>query len=301
MFDLIAGTSTGGILTLGLTAPDPTNPHQPRYRAEELVALYEQKGQAIFSHPLWYRLVTVFGLLGSKYAVRGLDATLEAYFGDARLKDAVTDVLITSYDLESRDSWFLASYKAQANPANNDFPIRHVARATSAAPTYFRPERLSLQPATAMVDGGVFANNPAVCAYVEAIKRHGPTDILVVSIGTGQVKTPIHYLQARTWGLLGWARQVINVFMDGVSDTVEHQASWLLPDRDGKPRYYRFQTELPPGTGSMDDTSPGHIQALIQAAQTIISTNSDKIDTLCELLLIDAPVPASTATPNVEQ
>ena len=138
------------------------------------------------------------------------------------------------------------------------------------------------QPATAMVDGGVFANNPAMCAYVEAIKLHGPGDILVVSLGTGQEKTPIHYLQARTWGLIGWARQLINVFMDGVSDTVEHQLGWLLPDRDGTPRYFRFQTELPPGMGSMDDTSPKRIEALKQAAQALITANTDKIDTLCQ-------------------
>jgi patatin-like phospholipase/acyl hydrolase len=289
MFDLIAGTSTGGILALGLTTPDPANPGEPRYRAEELVDLYVEKGHLIFKSSLWYRLLTLFGLFGSKYTVSGLDATLQAYFGEARLKDAVTEVLITSYDLESRDSWFLARHKARET-ADSDFPIRDVARATSAAPTYFRPGRLLLQPPTAMVDGGVFANNPAMCAYVEAIKLHGLQDILVVSLGTGQVKTPIHYLQARTWGLIGWARQLISVFMDGVSDTVEHQVGWLLPEKDGKRRYFRFQTELPPGMGSMDDTSPERIEALKQIAAMLITTDREKIDTLCELLTVDAAV-----------
>jgi uncharacterized protein len=287
MFDLVAGTSTGGILALGLTAEDPANPGRPRYRADDLVSLYAEKGHLIFRSSLWYRLLTLFGLFGSKYTVSGLDATLEAYFGEARLKDAITEVLITSYDLESRDSWFLARHKARET-AESDFPIREVARATSAAPTYFRPERLLQQPATAMIDGGVFANNPAMCAYVEAIKLHGPGDIVVVSLGTGQEKTPIHYLQARTWGLIGWARQLINVFMDGVSDTVEHQVGWLLPDRDGTPRYFRFQTELPPGMGSMDDTSPKRIEALEQVAQTLITADTEKIDTLCRLLTSDA-------------
>jgi patatin-like phospholipase/acyl hydrolase len=283
MFDLIAGTSTGGILALGLTTPDPADPGRPRYSAQDLVDLYAEKGHQIFRSSLWYRLVTLLGLFGSKYTVTGLDRTLSAYFGDARLKDAVSEVLITSYDLESRDSWFLARHKARADPGS-DFPVRHVARATSAAPTYFRPERLVLQPPTAMVDGGVFANNPAMCAYVEAIKLHGRQDVVVVSLGTGQVKTPIHYLQARTWGLIGWARQLISVFMDGVSDTVEHQLGWLLPDRDGKPRYFRFQVELPPGMGSMDDTSPERIAALREIAQTLIATNEKGLATLTELL-----------------
>jgi patatin-like phospholipase/acyl hydrolase len=287
MFDLIAGTSTGGILALGLTTPDPSHPRSPRYRAEDLVSLYAEKGHLIFRSSLWYRLVTLFGLFGSKYAVSGLEATLRAYFGDARLREAVTEVLITSYDLESRDSWFLARHKALADEGS-DFLVRDVARATSAAPTYFRPQRLLQQPPTAMVDGGVFANNPAMCAYVEAIKLHPEQrDIFVVSLGTGQVKTPIHYLQARTWGLVGWARQLISVFMDGVNDTVEHQLGWLLPDQNGAPRYFRFQTELPPGMGSMDDTSPQRIDALKQTAQALIAANTDRIDALCHLLTGD--------------
>jgi patatin-like phospholipase/acyl hydrolase len=284
MFDLIAGTSTGGIIALGLTTPDPADPARPRYSAEDLVTLYTEKGKRIFDHSLWYRLVTILGLIGSKYAVSGLDATLSEYFGDARLKDAITEVVLTSYDLESRDSWFLARHKARADPSS-DFLMHRVARATSAAPTYFRPERLLEAPPTAMVDGGVFANNPAMCAYVEAIKLHGPGDIMVVSLGTGKVKTPIHFMQARTWGLVGWARALISVFMDGVSDTVEHQVGWLLPDRDGSPRYFRFQVELPPGTGSLDDTSPQRIEVLKQAAATLIAANGETLDALCRLLL----------------
>lgn len=290
MFDLIAGTSTGGILALGLTTPDPGDPSKPRHRAEEMVSLYAEKGSTIFGLSLGRRLLTVFGLFGSKYAVRGLNDTLESFFGESRLKDAVTEVLITSYDLESRDSWFLARHKARADE-KSDFKMREVARSTSAAPTYFRPKQLSLAPATAMVDGGVFANNPAMCGYVEAIKLHGEQDTIVVSLGTGQVKTPISYRTARAWGLIGWVRPLIGIFMDGVAATVEHQLTWLLPDRNGQPRYFRIQAALPPGMGSMDNTKPEHITALKQQAQKIIDANKTQIDDLCVLLSDTSPLP----------
>jgi predicted acylesterase/phospholipase RssA len=291
MFDLIAGTSTGGILALGLTTPDPNDPSKPRYRAEEFVGMYEEKGSAIFGNSLGHRLLTLFGLFGSKYAVRGLEETLRTYFGDSRLKDAVAEVLITSYDLEQRDSWFLARHKAREDSAANDFPMAQVARATSAAPTYFRPERLSVDPPTALVDGGVHSNNPAMCAWVETVKLHGQQDIVLVSLGTGGVKTPISYAKARAWGLIGWVRPLIGIFMDGVAATVEHELGWLLTPKDGEQRYFRFQAALPPGMGSMDDVSSEHIAALKQQAQLIIDNNKSELDDLCRLLTDSRPPP----------
>lgn len=302
MFDLIAGTSTGGILALGLTTPDPSDTTKPRYTAQDLVGLYAQKGDVIFNRSLAHRLLTLFGLLGSKYAVRGLDETLRTYFGNSRLKEAVAEVLITSYDLEKRDSWFLARHKAHEDSAANDFPMVQVARATSAAPTYFRPERLSVTPPTAMIDGGVHSNNPAMCAWVETVKLHGQQDILVVSLGTGQVKTPISYMRARAWGLIGWVRPLIGIFMDGVAATVDHELNWLLTQHDGEPRYFRFQADLPPGMGSMDDTSPEHIVALKQQAQQIIEDNEKQLDDLCLLLNDTRPLPpdkGAVAAPSI--
>jgi predicted acylesterase/phospholipase RssA len=294
-FDLIAGTSTGGILALGLTTPDPDDPSKPRYRAEELVAMYAEKGSTIFGLSLGHRLLTVFGLFGSKYAVGGLDKTLRGYFGDSRLKDALAEVLITSYDLETRDSWFLARHKAREDSATNDFPMVQVARATSAAPTYFRPERLTDDPPTAMIDGGVHSNNPALCAWVETVKLHGQQDILLVSIGTGRVKTPISFAKARAWGLIGWVRPLFGIFMDAVAATVEHELGWLLTPKNGEPRYFRFQAELPPGMGSMDNTSPEHIAALKQQAQLIIERNRKELDDLCVLLSDARPRPPDKA------
>lgn len=290
MFDLIAGTSTGGILALGLTVPDPDDPMKPQHRAEELVALYAQRGNVIFRRTFWHTLLTLGGLLGNKYPLRGLEQTLRSYFGDSRLKEATTEVVITSYDLESRDAWFLARHKAR-DDAKNDFPMRDVARSTSAAPTYFAAERLPSGAPTAMVDGGVFANNPAMCAYVETIKLHGDRDIFVLSLGTGQVTTPIHYRKARAWGLIGWARPLIDVIFDGQSDTVDHQLSKLLPGLNGSPRYMRFQTELPKGMGAMDNTSPAHIAALQAEAKKIVEAGSAEIDQLCAILT-GAPVVA---------
>jgi patatin-like phospholipase/acyl hydrolase len=284
LFDLIAGTSTGGILALGLVAPDESG--GPRYSAEDLGGLYEREGKRIFARSLWHRAIALENLLDEKYEASGLESVLTKYFGDSRLKDAVTEVLVTSYELETRQPWFFARHKARNDPAY-DFEMRFVARATSAAPTYFEPEELTAtRPHGGLVDGGVFANNPALCAYVETKDLHPDHDeILVVSLGTGQHTRPIHYADAKGWGLALWAKPILNVVFDGVSDTVDHEMKILCKDTDdGDPRYYRFQTELNVGSDDMDNATATNLLALKAKAQDVISQNDAVLDKLCHEL-----------------
>jgi patatin-like phospholipase/acyl hydrolase len=289
LFDLVAGTSTGGILALGLVTPQADG--QPAYSAADLVGLYEHEGAAIFATSLWLRipvLRTLLELAGTKYPALNIEPVLRRFFGDVRLSQALVPVLVTGYELEKRDPWFFRSERAKTRPAY-DFPMRDVARATSAAPTYFpplgirapRPERM-----WALVDGGVFANNPAMCAYVEArTLRPGANDVLVVSLGTGQTARPIPYRQAKSWGIAGWARPLLSVVFDGESDVVDYQLEQLLKPGPGGPRrHYRFQTALDPAEMAIDDASPGHIERLKALAQRIIARNDAALTALATVL-----------------
>jgi patatin-like phospholipase/acyl hydrolase len=282
LFDLVAGTSTGGILALGLVKPSAGDPTMPEYRAEELRALYVKEGKRIFERSLWHRAIALDSLLDEKYEAKGIESVLKQYFGEARLKDAVTETLVTSYELETREPWFFARHKAQHDPAF-DFEMRFVARATSAAPTYFEPARLTSIPHGGLVDGGVYANNPAMCAYVELLDLHPKAeDVLVVSLGTGQHTRPIHVEDASRWGLALWAKPVLNVVFDGVSDTVDHQLAILCKDTpNGEPRYYRLQTELDIGSDDMDNATATNIAALERKAQQLLEEQADKLDRLC--------------------
>jgi uncharacterized protein len=159
-FDLIAGTSTGGILALGLTLPGEGG--NPKYAAKELIGLYEREGLRIFSRPVGHRMASVEGISEEKYPSEGIETVLEEYFADARLKEALTQVLVPSYEIQLRAPFFFRSERAKSD-ADYDFPMRQVARATSAAPTYFEPAKVEVPGPVdyyALVDGGVFANNP---------------------------------------------------------------------------------------------------------------------------------------------
>ena len=129
LFDLVAGTSTGGILALALTKPDATG--RPAYTAGQLATLYENDGQEIFSRTVWHRMWAMGDILNSKYTGQGIETVLEQFFGETRLSQALKEVLITSYEIERRIPWLFKSRKAR-NMADYDFPMKVVARATSA-------------------------------------------------------------------------------------------------------------------------------------------------------------------------
>jgi len=281
LFDVVAGTSTGGILALGLTVPKA--PGHPLYQAEEFAEMYEREGRRIFSRSVFRTLFTTDSLFWKKYSSDGIEQVLAEYFGDSRLRDAATDVLITSYELERRFPFFFKSTNARCR-SDYDFPARDVARATSAAPSYFAPMKIPTGTNSdhyTLIDGGVFANNPAACALVEARTTHPNAErYLVVSLGTGSLMQTLPLNLAQYWGAVRWVKPLLDAVFDGVSSTVDFQLRQLLPDD-----YYRFQTTLSGHNHGLDDASPENITALKGLASALIEEKSADLEQVSEELV----------------
>lgn len=288
MFDLISGTSTGGIITLGLTMPDEQG--KPQHQAEAILELYEKQGRDIFSRTIWQRLQTLESIIGSKYPSDGLERILESYFNGVRLSQVITDVFLTSYDLERHEPYFFSSYQAHRNP-ERDLLLRHVARATSAAPTYFDPAQVQFPgedvPRT-LVDGGLVANNPALSAFIEAREIYPKADsYILISIGTGDVLRPMPHEQAMNWGMMQWAQQLFDVVVTAADRTIDYQLRRLLPVCvDGQQHYYRFQVPLQGDDVSdqMDDISDKNIRGLKRLGKQLIDENDQKLNRIADLL-----------------
>jgi patatin-like phospholipase/acyl hydrolase len=263
LFDLIAGTSTGGILACALCAPDALP-------ASEVVKLYEDEGPDIFSRSLFQRIRTADGLLDEKYDDAALDRALERFLGQKLLSQTKPDIIVPSYDTDEPGPYFFKTTDAKANPSE-DFPLSVVARATSAAPTYFEPVESGRK---ALVDGGVFAANPAMCALAEALNTVSPKDVVLVSLGTGERTHQRSFDEIKDWGLVAWARPILDVVFDGVSDAVHYQLKRVLPGD----RYWRFQVELKLASDHLDDATEGNLAKLRGHAEELIEKHSDELD-----------------------
>jgi uncharacterized protein len=280
LFDVIAGTSTGGILALGLSCPDASG--GPRFKADELVGMYRDQGKTIFPHEF---LGFIRQLFEPKYSEEGRRKVLSERFQEARLKETLTEVLITSYDIEGRRPVFFRTALALEKPETHDFAMRDVALATSAAPTYFRPVRLpSGEPGRGdmvLVDGGVFANNPSMVGFVDQTGAQGESEgTLMVSLGTGELTKAIPYKKAKRWGLIGWGPRILDVVFDGVTESVQYEAETVIGDG-----YRRYQVRLDEDEEAMDNVSRANVDALIDLAEVLVKKRSADLDALCAELL----------------
>jgi len=270
MFDLIAGTSTGGILACALCAPEPLP-------ASELVKLYEEEGPKIFDRSLFQRIKSADGLLDEKYDDAALDRALERFLSTKRLAQARPDLIVPSYDTALPGPYFFKTSKARDTPETDDFPLSLVARATSAAPTYFEAVEAGER---SLVDGGVFAANPAMCGLAEVLNTAAPSDVVLLSLGTGERTHRRPFDEIKDWGLASWARPILDVVFDGASDAVNYQLERVL----GAERYWRLQTELTLASGDLDDATEGNLAKLRGHAEDLIRDRSAHLDAVLQRL-----------------
>lgn len=297
-FDMLAGTSTGGILTCAYLAPGTDG--RPMMTASEAVDIYLKRGGRIFSIPFSHKLRTMHGMNDEKFPATNLESALADYFGELKLSQLLKPCLITSYDITSRKSKFFKQIRAKKNKVD-DFLVKDVTRATSAAPSYFElaSVKSGIGAEFPLVDGGLVANNPALCAYSEArttafsavladpSKPDYPTakEMVLISVGTGEQMTPYKYDKAKDWGLLGWLRPLIDIMMSANSETVDYQLRQMFETTPEPANYVRLAPSLRNASPEMDDASEQNMGKLKEAALHFVTNQQAELNRVVDLLI----------------
>jgi patatin-like phospholipase/acyl hydrolase len=223
--DLFAGTSTGGVLALGLAAG---------YTPLQLRELYIEHAAEVFQDSLRDDVADLGMLIGAEYENRPFIKLLKDRFGDVTLDELPKRVLITTFDLDNQASsprhrtWkpkFFHNFPGYDSDGHEK--VVDVAVRTSAAPSYFPVYQ-------GYIDGGVVANNPSMCALSQCVHPafgKQPLDqVVLLSLGTG---INLKYLEAQDedWGLAQWARHLVSLMLEGSAGTVHHQCRMMLGKR----------------------------------------------------------------------
>lgn len=298
-FDMIAGSSTGGLLAAILLFPG--NDKKAKFSVQEALDLYAQKGDSIFNVAFWEYLLNPFGLFDEKISQKNIEKQLKEVFGDLELKDFIKPCLITAYDITARKVKFFTSHDAFV-PLEN-FYVRDLCRATSAAPTFFEPANIKSQYGQefTLIDGGVFANNPALCAYSEARKipfssilqdtekPNFPSikDMMIVSVGTGTIHKSYHFKDFENAGKIKWIGPLIDILLSSNSETIDYNIRKMYEAQTPRnsQNYYRLMPSLKNASPEMDDTSKENIYNLIQAGLAFIEQNQEELIQIAKKLI----------------
>ncbi|MGM0674019.1 MAG: patatin-like phospholipase family protein, partial [Spirochaetota bacterium] len=292
-FDVISGSSTGALIALGLTAPAEPGKSSQRAPAlltgADVVKLYRQKGPIIFpaaERTLRSRFSHAFR---PKYDSEPFEGVLQEVYGERTMKELLCEVVVPTYDTVHRRPRLFKRRPARGSKEVQNFYVRDVARAAAAAPTYFAPAKVVPIPDNgygySLVDGGVFANNPALMAYIEARKLFPRARrFTIVSLGTGIVDRPYPHETVSKWGYMDWMSSIrgtplLGMMMDGQSDN----ALYLLQRLPGV-ELHRFDFHLEQGHTFMDDTSEENFTFLEERGRRLVRQNENDLKTLAAKL-----------------
>lgn len=290
-FDFFAGTSTGGILTCLLLCPSKEHPSRPMFSARAALDLYLQHGNEIFKMTFFKRLRARLGLAGERYNSAVFEGILKSYFEDTRLSQLLKPCIISAYNIELRKTHFFRQQNAIAKGDSRDFYLRDVCRATSAAPTYFSVAEIHSMANVRypLLDGGVFATNPAMSGLIEVTKAFNQTridDIFLFSLGTGQSKRSYDYEHFKKSSAMAIVPAMLDIMMSGVAETSDFFLQQLFSSVGKSKNYIRIEPKsLESIKEGLDAASPGNIQKLVALGDRTVSENEAQLSQLAKFLV----------------
>ncbi|MEA2554637.1 MAG: hypothetical protein QOJ65_2813 [Fimbriimonadaceae bacterium] len=242
-FDLIAGTSTGGIIAIGLGLG---------YSAREVLGFYEEHAPDIFQQSGFSNVWASLRQVGkSKYGNEQLAASLNRFFSGRTLGESKTALLIPSFNLETGEVYIFRSGGAAGFSTDSNTEALDAALSTAAAPTFFPAHRT--KQGTPLVDGAVWANNPTELAVVEAIGTLGwsSDSISVLSLGATQEPFSAGLARNAPLGAAYWGLKAAELFITAQSSAALTMAGRLI----GPENIYRFNPTMPRKRFGLDKVS----------------------------------------------
>ncbi|KAL3753898.1 hypothetical protein ACJRO7_001182 [Eucalyptus globulus] len=304
-FDVIAGTSTAGLLTAMLTSPNEKN--RPMFAAKDIKDFYLQDGPKIFpqdSCPLAPVAKMMKTLTGPKYDGNYLHSLVREKLGDIRLHQTLTRVVIPTFDIKRLQPTIFSTYQVKNKPSI-DALLSDICIATSAAPTYFPAHYFKTKDHSGavrefnLIDGGVAANNPTLVAISEVMKEiiKGSPDFfpikpmdygrfLVISLGTGSAKSEEQYdaHEAAKWGIIGWltsggSTPLVNVVNQATADMVDLHLSVVFQALHSGKSYLRIQDDKLSGlTSSMDVATKKNMNDLVKVGEGLLKKPVSRVN-----------------------
>ena len=273
LFDLITGTSTGGIIACGLSCTKDGK--TPAITVEKLIELYTTEREKIFPYKknFFQKIGSgINSLFNPKFSPDGLDRLLTEYFGDMKLSDTLVPIIVTSYDIKNNE---VAMFKSRrSGEVGYNALLKDACRATSAAPTYLPSYKLAFGgKQRVLIDGGVYINNPALGAVSDALRSTKGlkiSDIEVLSLGTGTYPAELGKKDTPSWGLVNWAQPITNIMMQATSNATEYECNELLK------KHLRIQLKIDDSKMTdMSDSRPATAQYIIDKVGSDIINNSE--------------------------
>lgn len=314
-FDVIAGTSTGGLIAAMLAAPDDGTKRRPLFTAEEITNFYFDKCPLMFPPPFggcwtWFdKLKSAYRhIMGPKYSGHRLHQIITQTLGNKKLRDTLTNVVIPTYDIQKQYPVIFSNFEGN----NDDVNLSDVCIGTSAAPTYLPPYHFDTHNSFDLVDGGVAANNPMLlsinhltkqammggvpeegstqfCALIQAsealsLKKDILKNCLVLSLGTGETKTGYRATYAAHWGLWGWLSKhgknpLIDILLQSSSAIVDIQASVKFQGLELADDYLRIQEpELEFERSALDLSTTENLNALKAIGKRLLDKQVSRVN-----------------------
>ncbi|KAL6220430.1 hypothetical protein ACLB2K_008186 [Fragaria x ananassa] len=292
-FDVIAGTSTGGLITTMLTAPDEKK--RPLFEAKDIVPFYLKHCPRIFPQSS-RRIMRMFSLIGPKYDGKYLRKMLREVLGARRLHETVTRIVIPTFDIKLLQPHVFSTFEAEID-ASEDALLSDVCIGTSSAPTYLPAHFFKTRDSGGnerefhLVDGGVAANNPALLAMkptgtvfpenLDALAAPQSLDhrkYLVLSLGTGTSKIEKKYdaKMASKWGIMGWLYRdghspLVDAFTFASGDMVDLHMALIFRSIRCEHNYLRIQDDTLSGdVSSTDKATKKNLNDLVKTGEGLL-------------------------------
>ncbi|KAF5791767.1 putative patatin-like phospholipase domain, Acyl transferase/acyl hydrolase/lysophospholipase [Helianthus annuus] len=300
-FDVVSGTSTGGLVTIMLTAPNENN--RPMYAAKDIVQFYLDNSPKIFPQvggPFAGFIKLLKTLVGPKYNGKYLKNLVTSLLGTTKLSQTLTNVVIPTFDIKNMQPVIFSSFQVAREPSM-DAQLSDICVGTSAAPTYLPAHQFQNGDREFnLIDGGITANNPSLVAIGEvarqvlkrdpnfpAIGPLGYGQYLLISIGTGTEKQqPLFDAKmAAKWGVLGWlvnqsSAPLIDAFTQASADLVVMYNNTVFEAFESVDNYLHIQDDgLTGDLASVDVATKENLEGLVKAGEGLLDNLVSRVNT----------------------